>query len=415
MARKKADRRRTSAFVMIAAAGFGAAVTLSSSKVRPPALTTATASPAAEEPTPAKSPFGDAELRGRFSLAARETVDDRVEVPLDDGRRAVLTLDPTLQEAAEALIAEADAKVAAIVVMSVDGRLLALAGNSTEDPTATLEDVVGKPWAPSASIFKIVTTAALVDAGVAPDTQVCYHGGLRSVEDSNLKDDARLDGACNSLSFALSRSQNAIIAKLVGEHLDAKALGRTASLFGYGQKADMAIDVEIGAATLPEGPPLEVARAAAGFWHSELSPVGGAVVMNTIASGGRSVTPRLVASVIDAGGEERAILPRAPTRVLDEETAKAVGDMMIATTEVGTARKGFTDARGRRLLDARVAGKTGSLSRKRPFLDYSWFVGYAPAEQPAVVVSVLLGNDASYRFKAHTVARLILERALSAK
>ena len=79
-------------------------------------------------------------------------------------------------------------------------------------------------------------------------------------------------------------------------------------------------------------------------------------------------------------GEPRAILPKSPVRVLAAETAAQVGEMLVGTCETGTARKAFVDAKGRRYLgDVKVAGKTGSLSRKKPFLDYSWFVGYAPA------------------------------------
>ena len=58
-----------------------------------------------------------------------------------------------------------------------------------------------------------------------------------------------------------------------------------------------------------------------------------------------------------------------------------------------------------------VAGKTGSLNRpasEGPFLAYSWFVGFAPAERPEVAIAVLLGNGPDWHVKAHQVAREIL-------
>jgi hypothetical protein len=57
--------------------------------------------------------------------------------------------------------------------------------------------------------------------------------------------------------------------------------------------------------------------------------------------------------------------------------------MMVGTTEFGTARLGFHDKRtgGRSLPGVAVAGKTGSLDRKTPYALYSWFVGFAPADE----------------------------------
>lgn len=73
-------------------------------------------------------------------------------------------------------------------------------------------------WAPAASVFKIVTAGALLEQGVKPSTRVCYHGGVRSVTESNLEDD-RHDRACQDLSYGLAHSQNAILAKLAHQHL----------------------------------------------------------------------------------------------------------------------------------------------------------------------------------------------------
>jgi cell division protein FtsI/penicillin-binding protein 2 len=368
-----------------------------------------TAEPLDPYPDPPPPPrFGDAHLRGSLELGRARVEDGRVVAPLEGDRTAVLTIDPELQAHVDALLVEADAPYAAIVVMSIDGRLLAVAGRSRAAPSLGVADLVGKPWAPSASVFKLVTAAALLERGVKADDPVCYHGGVRSVDASNLRDDPRRDTHCDTLAAGVARSQNAIIAKLAAKHLDAESLRAAAEAFGYGAPLDLAIAAEPSTADIPDDE-LERARAAAGFWHSELSPLGGAVLANVIASGGRLVTPRVVHAVIERG-EEQTLIPAAPRRTIDEETAAAVAAMMIGTTETGTARKAFRDGKGRPWLDVDVAGKTGSLTRRKPeWLDYSWFVGFAPADSPEVVVSVLLGNGAGYRFKAHTLARLVLE------
>jgi cell division protein FtsI/penicillin-binding protein 2 len=87
--------------------------------------------------------------------------------------------------------------------------------------------------------------------------------------------------------------------------------------------------------------------------------------------------------------------------------------MMIGTTQYGTAKSGFHDRRtGRPLLPGvAVAGKTGTLNRpapEGPFLSYSWFVGFAPAERPEVAFAVLLGNGENWHKRAHNVAASLL-------
>ena len=56
-----------------------------------------------------------------------------------------------------------------------------------------------------------------------------------------------------------------------------------------------------------------------------------------------------------------------------------------------------------------VAGKTGSLADVRPFRDYSWFVGYAPADNPEVAVATVIVNERLWHARAPTVAKEALE------
>lgn len=357
---------------------------------------------------------GDANLRGALDLRQATLEDGRYVVPLRDGRRAVLTLEPDVQKAAEAALARAKTPQGAIVVMGVDGRILALAGHRDGD-RGTLPrvghhlDMVMSPWAPAASIFKIITAAALVTAGLQPESRVCYHGGFRAVDASNLVDDKKRDTACGSLTDGVSLSQNAIIAKLAHQHLQPKALRAMASAFGFDDALSFALEGEPGRAAIPGGS-LDFARVAAGFWSTELSPMGGALVANTVASGGLAVTPYIVDTVLEKG-RRVAISPVPPRRVLQERVARDVARMMIATIESGTAFKGFHDLARRKFLPGvSVAGKTGTLMRTRPsYLEYSWFVGFAPSDAPKVSISVLLGNPARWHLKAHTAARMVLQ------
>jgi cell division protein FtsI/penicillin-binding protein 2 len=352
---------------------------------------------------------GDAALKSALDLSAAALANGRYTVKLGDGRTAMLTLDPALQREAEALLARARAPMGAIVVMSVDGRILALAGRRSGNSAPQLATQV---WAPAASIFKLITAAALVDAGVRPGAKVCYHGGVRSIVASNLVDHPRRDSACNDLSYAVARSQNALMAKLVHRHLEPARLRKVVEAFGISRAPAFALAAEPGRIHIPDDS-LAFARVASGFWQTELSPLGGALIATTVASGGLAVTPRIVDRVVRGDVSIPIESPEA-RRVIAERVARQVADMMVGTTESGTAYKGFHDDKGRKFLpNTRVAGKTGTLTRRSPdYVQYSWFVGFAPADSPEIVVSVLFGNPERWYLKAHTAARIILQKAL---
>ncbi len=386
------------------------------SRLRAPAVTPERLRASAQpEPAPKaklNDDQGELRLRGRFSLASLRVDDAGTFVPLDDGGHARLSLDAALQARADELVRMTQAPSAAIVLMEPTGRLLAVTGASTIDPSLQHELAV-TTWAPAASIFKLVTATALVQAGLDAETVVCHHGGSRAIDEAELDDDPRLDHECSSLGFAVGKSQNVVLAKLTDRHLDLPALMRAATALGFGEAPAFALAADPSTADLPTDR-LELARAAAGFWRTELSPLGGAVLAATIASGGLRPTPHVVDVVVDGGGRAVPTAPSAPARTLDPAVAQAVGQMMIHTTTDGTAAHLFRHRAGSALDGFDVAGKTGSLSRRStPSLHYSWFVGFAPAQAPRYVVSVLVANTDSGRYKAGHLARLLLEAALA--
>jgi cell division protein FtsI/penicillin-binding protein 2 len=83
--------------------------------------------------------------------------------------------------------------------------------------------------------------------------------------------------------------------------------------------------------------------------------------------------------------------------------------MMVATCDIGSAARSFGKHR-----KTTVAGKTGTLATNEPFyMEHSWFVGYAPAEKPEIVVAVVLGNPENWHLRGHEAARRLIDRALS--
>src|SRR5215471_15348793 len=81
----------------------------------------------------------------------------------DDGGLAALTIDPRIQEATEGVLKAFQIPYGAAVVLSVpDGRVLALVGRSAVDQRLGPEELALRPWAPAASVFKVVSATALV-------------------------------------------------------------------------------------------------------------------------------------------------------------------------------------------------------------------------------------------------------------
>lgn len=349
---------------------------------------------------------------------------DRYVAELDGGGAAELTLEPALQQAAEQTLREHNVPFGAAVAISIpDGRVLAMAGHAALDPNLGTADLTLRPWAPAASVFKVVAAAALVESKLGAESRVCYHGGVSAVTLENLLDVPRLDKRCDTLAFAVGKSQNAIIAKLAARHLTPARLQRTAAAFGFGQAIPFDAPTIASHAMIPSDR-LEFARAAAGFWHSSLSPLHGAMLAAAVGNAGEMPGPWVIAKAIGPLGAALPVARRRNRRVLDPAVAKEVGRMMELTTSMGTARGTFRGRQGQRLLPFEVAGKTGSLAyRGREgdpalpasllpddgYLGYSWFVGYAPADRPRIAFAVVLGNPARWRIKAAFVARRMVE------
>ncbi len=336
----------------------------------------------------------------------------------DDGGRVQLTLDPLLQEPIEDVLRGFQIPYGGAVVVSIpDGRVLAMVGRSAAEPRLGPRELALGAWAPAASVFKVVSAAALVsEGGVSGATKVCYHGGVSAILPDNLIDLPIADRRCETLAYGLGKSQNAILAKLASRHLTAAQLARVGHAFGFEETIPFDVPVEPSHLDVPADA-LEFARTAAGFWHSTLSPLHGALLAAAIANHGEMPAPTLVERVFDARGREVSIPVTAggPRRVVPVDTAREVGHMMELTTRIGTARAAFHDRHGHPYLPVDVAGKTGTLSAQtaKGYLGYSWFIGYAPALHPTIAFAVVLGNPAQWRIKATYVARRIVAEHLA--
>ncbi|MBW2462951.1 MAG: penicillin-binding protein [Deltaproteobacteria bacterium] len=332
---------------------------------------------------------------------------DHLVADLDGGNRAVLTLDPGLQEHLTDELNRYSVPYASVVAIEpATGRVLAYVSHSSANPDGP--DLALDPTPPTASIFKIITAAALVDAGVGADDRHCYSGGssrllARHIEDSDS------DNRCATLGDAVGGSINAVIAKFADRNLDAPTLERYASAFGFGHGLpfDVATRPSPGEVPHHETDRLEFVRTSAGFWHMHMSPLHGALIAATFANDGQMPRASMIDSILSPQGDVlRRHEPEAFRSVISRRTAREVGRMMENTVSRGTARRTFHDQQGRPFLpDIRVAGKTGTLSGANPYRGYTWWVGFAPAEAPTIAVAALAVNTPLWRIKASYVAR----------
>jgi cell division protein FtsI/penicillin-binding protein 2 len=345
-------------------------------------------------------------------LVVRE---DEAIAPAPFGRLAHLSIDPSLQRATQRILREYEFPEAAVVVLDTSGgRVLVWASHVQKGPA---RDLCLEATAPAASVFKIVTGAALVEtAGLTPEARQCYAGGESRITALDLVEDPKRDRWCATLAEAMGRSLNTVFARLALKNLTPVDLAGMAGAFGFGDSVPFDVPVAVNGLRIPDDK-LGFARTAAGFWNTTMSPLEAATIANTVANHGETLRPVIVESVDDATGN----LYQAPKRLVvrravNPETAAALTSMMETTVSAGTSYRAFHDADGRAFLpNIVVAGKTGTLTRAETEQFYTWFVGFAPSRAPEVAVAVLVVNTPNWRAKANVVGRDVLRAYFAAK
>src|SRR5882724_7350842 len=341
--------------------------------------------------------------------------DDEAVAPAVLGRTAHLSIDPALQRTTARILREYGFPVAAVVVLDTSGgRVLTWASHVEKGRP---RDLCAEATAPAASVFKIVTGAALVEtAGIAPDTRQCYSGGESRLTAQDLVDDPKRDRWCATLGEAMGRSLNTVFARLAAKNLSSGDLSGMGGAFGFGDPVPFDVPIAPSSLTIPDDK-LGFARTAAGFWNTTMSPLEGALIASTVANQGEMVRPVMVESVADPTGNlyqapKRTVIRRA----IQPETAAALTSMMETTVRAGTSYHAFHDPEGRAFLpNLVVAGKTGTLTRAETQQFYTWFVGFAPSRAPEVAIAALVVNSATWRAKANVVAREVLRAYFAAK
>jgi cell division protein FtsI (penicillin-binding protein 3) len=335
-------------------------------------------------------------------------------VPAQKGDDLVLTLDRSMQyEVQQALTDQVKAVGAkggmAIVSKPDTGEVLAMvnvradaAGNVAPDGSNAPLTSVYEPG----SVMKLVTaTGAIEDNKVTPDTVINLPSQL-TIADATFTDAEPHGPEPLAVKDIIAQSSN-IGTILIGQRLGKDRIYNYMQAFGFGQKT--AVDFPGEAAGVVPAPK--------NWWDTTMGtvPIGQGVSVtpmqmldayNVIANGGVYVPPKLVQATVDAGGVRHATPPGDTHRVVSQATSDKLNLILRGVVSQGTGTKGAVPG-------YTVAGKTGT-ARKPINGSYtgpdgithymSTFVGFAPAEAPAVSVIVVIDDPPGDQIFGGTVA-----------
>ena len=114
-----------------------------------------------------------------------------------------------------------------------------------------------------------------------------------------------------------------------------------------------------------------------------------ALVAASIANGGTMMAPKLVDRLVSDNGNVENLDPRVMSRVMSGSTASEITQAMERAVN-GPFAAGL--AGGAAVPGVLTAGKSGTAQLadgKRP---HSWFIGFAPADNPQIAVAVIAEN-----------------------
>jgi peptidoglycan glycosyltransferase len=149
-------------------------------------------------------------------------------------------------------------------------------------------------------------------------------------------------------------------------------------------------------------------RLAFGQERMSVTPLQMAIVASTVANGGVPMQPHVLDRVVDSGGKTVVrIHPQAMSRVMSTRTASEINSMMVSAVQSGTGTAA-------QIPGIQVAGKTGTAETGTSGVNTTWFICFAPANDPKVAVAVTLENQHGFGGQtAAPIAKLLMQAVLS--
>jgi stage V sporulation protein D (sporulation-specific penicillin-binding protein) len=258
------------------------------------------------------------------------------------------------------------------------------------------------------STFKIITlAAALQEKKVDLQKEMFYDSGSIEVAGARLR--CWKSGGHGSETF-LQVVQNSCNPGFVvmGQRLGKEALFDYIRRFGFGKKTGIDIGGEENGILfkLAKVGPVELATTAFGQGVS-VTPIQQITAVSAAINGGRLFKPHVAKAWYQPQSGEvlETIGPQMVNQVISEETSKQVREALESVVAKGTGRYAFLDG-------YRVGGKTGTAQKVvNGFYSANEhivsFVGFAPADDPKVVIYIAVDNPQGLQFGGLIAAPIV--------
>jgi peptidoglycan glycosyltransferase len=336
-----------------------------------------------------------AQLGGSVVVTLREDIAKAVDQAMPQGvRGAVVVMDP-----------RSGAILAAVNRPTFDPNQLAAQWKTLRaNPAAPLLDRAVAGLYPPGSTFKMMTASAALDSGTVVPSDTFSDPGYYQIGTFRVQNDKHEVTGTQNLVNAFALSSNVDFAQ-IGLLLGLDGFYEYLRRYHVGDDPQLAIPAARDDVPAKETvSPSELAQMSFGQGGLAVTPLRMALIASTIADNGVLMRPQLVKEFRPQGGHRLAIPPSVWERVLSPTTADEMRTMMIAVVRNGTGTAA-------RIPGVTVAGKTGTGTHIGAPPD-AWFVCFAPAENPRLVVAVIV-EDAGYGGAvAAPIARDILTAAL---
>jgi peptidoglycan glycosyltransferase len=362
---------------------------------------------------------------------------DKLKGSTVTGNNIVLTIRPGLQAIARRAL---QGKCGAVVALEPStGRVLAMVTNPTFNPNlvenhfklatrtnlpcgATLLNRATAGKYQPGSTFKMITAAAALDTGRFTPNSPFYDPGYcieygKQVRNAGNPEAPETFGHVN-LATGFEHSINSVFCN-VGKTLGAGTVLRYADRFGFSKTPPLETPenervssglYEHGKLFVPTNPETQVdpGRLAFGQERLQVTPLQMAMVGATIANHGVEMQPHLIERILSPGGHTVShFTPKRLGTPIKRQTADELTQMMELAVEGGTGTAA-------QIPGVKVAGKTGTAETGRANINTTWFVSFAPADAPKIVVAVVVENQAGGfgGTVAAPIAKQLMEAAL---
>lgn len=261
------------------------------------------------------------------------------------------------------------------------------------------------------STFKIITAAAALEEGVVKLDDAFFCPGYKIVEDRRIRCARTTGHGAETFETGIMNSCNPVFMEL-GERLGAENFAGYFKQFGLLSKTNIDLPGEAGTImhkTENIGP---VELATISFGQSfQITPIQLVTTVSSIINGGTRMTPHFGVSVQDADGNTvKTFSYETHENICTAETSETMRYLLEKVVSEGTGKnakiEGFS-----------IGGKTAT-SQTLPRSDHKYissFLGFAPADNPQVLVLVVINNPQGIYYGgtiAAPVAKEIFENIL---